>query len=129
MNPIREHVVRALVATGRFSEQAARAGERAGYRCTYCRRDMLGHVDTYHRLWEHDHIVPRHAGGADTEENTALCCLPCNRIKGTWDPRDMAGQDATLGELIEAVRGYVHERRGFWLGELHRVKDILKGAD
>lgn len=90
---------------------------------------MLACVDNYHRLWEHDHIVPRHAGGEDTDGNTALCCLPCNRIKGTWDPRDVAGPDAPRDKLLEAARAMLHDRRAFWTEELHRVKQILKDAD
>ena len=122
---MREDVIRALVATGRFSEEAARDGERAGYRCTYCNRDLLACADNY-RMWQGDHIVPLFAEGADTPGNIALSCRPCNMLKGKWDPRSVAGPAATRDELIQAVKGYLHDRRGQILEEVHRVKEIIK---
>ncbi len=123
---MREQRYRELSATNRFSREAFNLGERTGYRCSYCRRDMLSHVDTYYRLWEHDHIVPSAAGGEDTEANKTLCCMPCNRIKGSWNPQSRAGTDASREELIKAVQEYVHTYRALWLEELCRVRQIIR---
>jgi hypothetical protein len=52
---------------------------RAGNRCEYCR---LHQEDTAFTL-EIDHVVAVKHGGQSTADNLALCCLPCNRHKGS----------------------------------------------
>lgn len=59
--------------------------ERAKHRCEYCllpeEFSSLPH--------EPDHIIPRKHGGTTTEDNLALACFWCNRLKGS----DLAGFD------------------------------------
>lgn len=50
----------------------------AGNRCGYC---LTPQRYAMHVL-EIDHIVPRAAGGTDTEENLWLACRLCNNAKG-----------------------------------------------
>lgn len=45
---------------------------RDGYRCRYCGRDATTAV------LHLDHIFPRAAGGADTEDNLVTACSDCN---------------------------------------------------
>jgi len=50
---------------------------RAGNRCEYCGLSQLGQEATFHI----DHVVPRTAGGATTEDNLALACVSCSLRK------------------------------------------------
>ena len=47
--------------------------QRAGQRCEYCGLSQAGQEATFHV----DHVVPRAAGGAMTEDNLALACVSC----------------------------------------------------
>lgn len=51
--------------------------ERANELCEYCHTN---------EQWQYvrftiDHIIPRHEGGTDDDENLALACFHCNRYK------------------------------------------------
>lgn len=48
----------------------------AGYRCEYCRRDLIDEV------YEFDHIVPQVILGPSVKSNFAVSCSRCNRNKG-----------------------------------------------
>ena len=115
---------RKLIREYGFFRHALEWQERGGFKCEYCDADLLANVDVYHGLWEHDHIIPRRAGGGDSLENSALACSFCNDIKGAWDPRldpqvvDGAGRYA----LVAATRRYVQERRT----ELGRNREDLE---
>jgi hypothetical protein len=50
---------------------------RAGQRCEYCGLAQAGQEAAFHI----DHILPRAAGGATTEENLALACVSCSLHK------------------------------------------------
>ena len=53
-------------------------------RCVYCRRVIpKGEVTC-------DHVVPKIRGGADEYANMALCCKPCNTMKGSRTPEQWA---------------------------------------
>ncbi len=88
---------------------APEIGERAGYKCEYCDRDMLASLSAFNS-WVHDHIIPRSAGGEDSFENLALCCQYCNGIKYSWNPGEKAGKDASRKELIKIVREHFAEK-------------------
>ena len=86
-------------------------GIRANFRCEYCDRDLLRSLDDY-KAWAQDHLVPRKAGGRDDLSNMVVACHPCNSAyKKDWDPRTVAGADASREELIEAARTMIAERR------------------
>lgn len=104
--------VQKLVATGKWSFESARLGERAGFRCEYCDLNFLANIDNY-KLWQIDHIVPVSSAGSEIEfDNLAVSCKQCNvDFKSCWDPRLTAGPTAGRAELIQAIRQYVRERR------------------
>ena len=53
-------------------------------RCAYCRRVIpKGKVTC-------DHVIPKSRGGADEYSNMALCCKPCNTMKGARTPEQWA---------------------------------------
>lgn len=66
--------------------------KRADDRCEYCR---LHQEDTAFTL-EIDHIVAVKHRGQTTADNLALCCLPCNRHKGS----DLATVDPITLEVV-----------------------------
>ena len=100
--------------------------ERAGYKCEYCDKDMLASLDNYLSK-QRDHIIPKSAQGSETVDNYALSCSTCNdrRLKGTWNPADDAGEDASRDELIQAVRRYVRKKRGHKYEEFSRYIQIV----
>ena len=107
---------------------APQAGERAGYKCEYCDKDMLANEVDYGFSWQHDHIIPRSAGGEDTFENIALSCSVCNmQIKKDWNPAEDkdVGENTSREELIEAVRRYVKKQIADWEEDLSRVREIV----
>lgn len=82
----------------------ARVVARARERCEYC--GLPGREAFHpHQL---DHIIPRQHGGGDADDNLALCCVVCNRYKGT----NLATLDPDTGELV----GFYHPRRHTWDG-------------
>ena len=124
---MRQHVIALLRAAGLMGGLAPEIGERAGYKCEYCDKDMLASVDDYAFSWQCDHIIPRAAGGEDTLENFSLCCAICNMwIKKDWNPQDVAGENAGREELIQAVRQRVKEAWHSWEPNLLRVREIVR---
>ncbi len=102
-------------------------GERADFKCEYCQRNLLGSVEDY-KLWEIDHIIPTHLGGADDLENWAVSCLVCNfKLKGRWDPRNSA---ESLGreDLIYACKTYIDEVRKNNELRLEEIVSIIETA-
>lgn len=67
---------------------------RASERCEYCGLAQLGQEAAFHI----DHVLPRAAGGATTEDNLALACVSCSLHKAAkqtaTDPDD--GSDVPL---------------------------------
>jgi hypothetical protein len=76
--------------------------ERAQRRCEYC---LLPEREALHPH-QIDHVIPRQHGGADTEDNLALCCVVCNRYKGP--------NLATLDPETEELTGFFNPRRHTW---------------
>ena len=75
--------------------------------------------------WEGEHIVPKSAGGDDRLDNMALSCRPCNRLKGTWDPRRTAGRYANRDKLVAAVRRHLAKRRAEAQRELAEARALI----
>ncbi|MEJ0087010.1 MAG: HNH endonuclease signature motif containing protein [Pseudomonadota bacterium] len=123
---IRDDVVKALCATGKWSEPTARLAERARYRCEYCSCDLLASLDAYKRF-EVDHIVPTSKGGDPLDfDNLALACRHCNvHLKRSWDPREAVGQDATRERLIEAVKSHLLDAAERYSSDLTVVRTIV----
>ncbi|MGC2210576.1 MAG: HNH endonuclease signature motif containing protein [Candidatus Korobacteraceae bacterium] len=116
---IREDVVQRLVATGQWSDEDARLGERANYHCEYCDLDLLENIQNY-KLWQKDHITPIGSGGSTDFENLALACKTCNwNWKNRWNPRNIEPEH-TREKLIQAVRLYVAE-------QIRRAEEELEG--
>lgn len=82
--------------------------ERAGGRCEYCR------IPTEVSFLPHeiDHVVAEKHGGPTTSENLALCCVVCNKRKGS----DVASVDPVTGDIVALY----HPRRDDW-GEHFRL--------
>ena len=106
---MRQDVIDQLRREGLADAWTAEGGERAGYKCEYCDKDMLASVDHY-LSWQLDPIIPESAGGDHTLENVALSCRECTvRFKGSWNPAYVAGEDASREQLILAVRENVEK--------------------
>jgi hypothetical protein len=76
--------------------------QRAAGRCEYCRI----HEDDCYMPHEVDHIYAEKHGGSTTEHNLCLCCVICNRHKGS----DLASLDPLTGEITPLF----HPRRDRW---------------
>jgi hypothetical protein len=114
-----------LVARYHFGVDMVDIAWRAGFRCEYCDKDMLGSVDAYHWNWEREHVVPTTHGGADVLENWALACRTCNQIKGAWDPRTDAGEDGSRDTLVAAARAFVQASRAERARDLDEVRRLI----
>ncbi|HET6247034.1 MAG TPA: HNH endonuclease signature motif containing protein [Tepidisphaeraceae bacterium] len=75
---------------------------RAHNRCEYCQLAQAGQEAAFHI----DHIDPRVAGGATTEDNLALACVSCSLHKA-------AKQIAIDPQTGEEIRLY-HPRTDIW---------------
>lgn len=75
---------------------------RADFRCEYCHAPELIHNFTF----EVEHIYPRSAGGASSEDNLALSCTSCNVFKSDA----VAGWDAE--EKEQSL--FFHPRHDYW---------------
>jgi len=120
-----EQIVKTLVATGKWSESAARRGVRAKFKCEYCDRDLLASVDDY-KEWQEDHIVPFSDGRKDAEENIAIACRTCNfNVKTKWNPQSVCGPKASREALIQATRDYIARRRSQFLADVSLFRNIV----
>jgi len=117
-------IIRELVNTGIWSEQAAHLCERAGHRCEYCGLDFFASADNY-KQWQEDHIIPQCLGGDNSIDNLAASCRTCNvDLKSRWDPREVAGATASREQLVAAVRQYVSHKRTTILSDVIRFRII-----
>lgn len=103
---VRKDVIDKLHATGDLgkTKSTAEIAERAGYKCEYCDLDLLESVASY-KLFEIDHIIPKSKIEGDPDEltNLVLSCRICNvNLKRAWDPRTVAGNNATRADLVNA---------------------------
>jgi 5-methylcytosine-specific restriction endonuclease McrA len=120
-----KRIISDLVSTGKWSEEAAHYGIRAGFKCEYCDRDLLASVNDY-KEWQEDHIIPSHAGGKYKSENIAVACRTCNvNIKGKWNPAEVCKKGASRDELIQATRVYIQKRRAEMLKEVSLFNSIV----
>lgn len=122
---MRQHVINQLRNEGLADGWAPEVGERAGYKCEYCDKDMLASLSHYAFSWQHDHIIPRAADGEDTFENLALSCSVCNWIKKAWNPVDVVGENASREELIQATRQHIEASLSSWVENLSRVREVV----
>lgn len=122
---MRQHVIDQLREEGLMGGPSPEIGERAGYKCEYCDKDLLASVDDYVFSWQCDHIIPRAAGGEDTLENFALSCAVCNRIKSKWNPAKKVGENASREELVQAIRQYISKVLSGWTENLSKVREIV----
>ena len=85
-------------------------------RCVYCGFDGSKDVHAFRQLVASgglDHLVPTTQGGLHSVENLVLCCWPCNKLKGSYDPRPdvmPADSDEKRKVMIEKVREYLKPR-------------------
>ena len=127
MREPRPQVISQLVKTGKWSDEQARLGERAGWRCEYCDRDMLGDIFNY-KLWQRDHIIPKCTGGGEDFDNLAVSCRNCNwDFKRDWDPRTAIDPSSIPGrdDLIRAARAYITGKREGAEEELRLMRRII----
>ncbi|MDZ7290269.1 MAG: HNH endonuclease [candidate division KSB1 bacterium] len=83
--------------------------ERARGRCEYC---LISEMVTF-ASHEIDHIISQKHGGPTEAGNLALCCVLCNKHKGT----DIASLDPTTGEIVPLY----HPRRDRWLDHFQLI--------
>ena len=122
---MRQHVIDQLWEEELMGGPSPEIGERAGYKCEYCDKDLLASVDDYAFSWQCDHIIPRAAAGEDTLENFALSCAVCNRIKSKWNPAKEVGENTSREELVQAVRQYISKVLSGWTENLSKVREIV----
>lgn len=123
---IREDIIEALVATGKWGKRTAEASERAGHKCEYCGLDFLYSPENY-KLFTVDHIVPISGGGDDSFDNLAIACKPCNvDFKNKWNPKENIGdQPATRKNLMDAVRGHIGKKKLHIREEIEAMRKIV----
>lgn len=121
-------IISELVGTKMWSKESAFLGERAGFKCEYCGRDLLSSVNDY-KDWQEDHIVPKSKGGNNDDlNNLAVSCRTCNvNWKGKWDPRTVCGEGASREKLIEAVRKYIARKKTKEMENLIIFRKITHG--
>lgn len=124
---MRTEVIEQLRREGIAGGWSPEIGERAGYKCEYCGKDMLASVNAWN-CWETDHIIPQYDpdGPGDTFENYALACHSCNFcIKRMFNPADEVGYDASRDELIRASRAYIEKQSDQIEKRLLRCREIV----
>ena len=123
-----EKVRERLLKLPLWGDVGIECGIRSGFRCEYCDRDMLLSLDNY-KAWAQDHVVPRKFGGGDELENMAVACQPCNSAyKKDWDPRTVAGEDASREELVAAARAMIAAKREAEQRVLEQVRELVRSA-
>ena len=96
-------------------------------RCAYCDKDLLASADNF-IAWQTDHIVPRAKCGPNESDNLVDACWQCNHVKSSFDPRDIAGEDAGRDELIAVVRAEMQKwRAGYEQDRCGRLKALQGG--
>lgn len=99
-----------LMKTGKWGERDILVGIRAKFHCEYCGKYLLESVESY-KEWNIDHIIPKIAGGKDTDENLALSCRTCNvSLKSRvnlFDEKTKLSRE----EKVSIIKDYVTEKR------------------
>ncbi len=88
---------------------------RYGYKCGYCGVDLLSSLDVFLTLTK-DHLIPRRAGGVNSDKNRVACCAACDRLKG----------GALVANLLEARKLLSLLRQGHRVG-YHHVRLAVRG--
>jgi len=118
-------IIELLVKTRKWDENNVILGIRADFKCEYCDRDLLASVNDY-KEWQVDHIIPLSKGGADFNENKAVCCRTCNvNVKGKWNPATKVEGEKTRDTLINATREYVKVKRAELLAEVTYFNSVV----
>lgn len=118
-----ETIVSTLVEDFGWSEEAARLGVRAGFRCEYCGRDLLASVDDYD-AWQREHVIPPSKGGGDDLENLAVSCKTCNFLKRDFVPEG----DDRHARVMSATK-HIQVLRAGKLEEVSRIRTLVYGGD
>jgi 5-methylcytosine-specific restriction endonuclease McrA len=122
----KDDAVKEFVEKWKFSEETAKLGIRAGFRCEYCLRDLLASVDDY-SAWEVDHIIPKSKAESqeafNSFENKAIACRTCNTIKSDRILDDCP-VGATREELVKAWRLWISDWRARKQMEIANVRLI-----
>jgi hypothetical protein len=88
--------------------------DKAEGRCEYCHI----HNDDSYLPHEVDHIYAEKHGGTTTEDNLCLCCMICNRYKGS----DLASLDPITGEITPLF----HPRKDKWDEHFHLSGAVIE---
>jgi hypothetical protein len=88
---------------------------RASGKCEYC---LIGERFTI-KFHECDHIYAEKHGGETTTENPCLCCVDCNRHKGS----DLASTDPETHEPALLF----HPRRDNWTSHFQIDDGLISG--
>lgn len=83
----------------------ARLFRRDGYMCLYCGDSLPASLLT------RDHIIPQAAGGADTWENVATACRPCNHRKGCMSVEEAGMSLLAIPYVPNRAEGLILENR------------------
>jgi uncharacterized Fe-S radical SAM superfamily protein PflX len=87
---------------------------RANGRCEYCLYPEVRSAFAH----QVDHIVSRKHSGTSALDNLALCCVFCNRYKGS----DVAAIDSRTGEVVRLF----HPRWDRWSDHFRIVGGIIE---
>jgi 5-methylcytosine-specific restriction endonuclease McrA len=58
---------------------------RQNMRCNMCTCKLVIHPYTNRKLFEFDHVIPRHKRGPTTLNNMQALCRNCHGVKTGWD--------------------------------------------
>jgi hypothetical protein len=75
------------------------------FQCAYCGAQM-GRV-----LMTIDHFQPLELGGKNDVTNYLTACKPCNKSKGSQDPKEWLAQRPSAVRSFDALRNYLANRK------------------
>jgi len=128
-----------------WTEASARIAIKAKFRCEYCGEPLYKSARRLFNL-QHDHLIPRWAGGKCHIEgdvmNTVHSCNVCNTIKHRFDPRNKLAvpftgttpeSDEMRTALIDIAREHINDKlQGkSWACEdnIKRYREIIGNFD
>ena len=94
-----------------------RALKKAGYRCTYCGKDLLETLDGFFSVTT-DHVMPREVGGNGGDANRVAACVTCNKLKSNAVYLD-----------LETARRDLAQKRAKALCELAALRAAVRGVE
>jgi HNH endonuclease len=107
-----------------FSAMKLEVWRRAGYKCEYCTRSLIGSSDEYYFGAHIDHVVP------DTDDsllNLALACHACNFIKR--DMRFLEVADEGLPASGIEMRALIISRAAAYIASIRERNQKRLAAD